>query len=1222
GTITSIDNASEAATLGVELSNLPDDGYKEIFISGWTGIGIYTNQHTDGKCLVITNYRNKDLNPEVFYDYYEDCSGRSELLCEIPRLSTGCPSNANDFFIDNSCYSVDFVFDEHDRNSMCCQMKGGTLVRIDSQYELTQIGIKLKELGIEGKGTSEFSVDYYNTTVRDPLDDKNCLLYTNQRYKFTDRTKYTWASKSCLSSSQHLCELPKPDSGCPSPNGFNSFSLGSTCYLFNAVKANARNIINACESLGATVARIDSGAEAGWIGDQLAQFDDNEDKFKEIYITAWTGIGVYENQLDTGSCLIITNYRNRNSQPGIFYDFSEDCSGKSQLLCELPMPTAGCPDGFNYFEIGESCYLVDTDFNEHDRNSQFCQQAYPGGVLLHIDDEEELLAVGDALEELGGILGSGTNEFSHGPGFPVDPATIVPYLSALQEASLHPSPPTNCMVFSNKIYSNIDKSKFIWDMKLCEDEAFVICETPQVGLGCPSDFSNFNTEQSCYNINKNLNTYALATAQCKALGGTVLAIDSPQEAAMLGEELAGNTDLPGQYTEFFLASWNGFGKYDNENSDGSCSILTNYRNKDTQPTKFYTHSEDCSGKAQMLCELVKPISGCPEDFDDIVTADRCYLFDFKFNTHDRNRMFCRMAYENARLITIGTDAERELIGSIFVGETGTLFEFSLGTVERTPTDTTSCMLFSNQLFYTSAPDRFSWIFQDCLFEAEGLCEAAKTGIDCPSTFDLETSVGCYKVMQASDYSGFKQECEKIGGNTAVINTPEEASELGNELAAVPGISDLRRYYIQTWAGYKVYENQISDFSCLILTNYRYQNTTPEVFYDFTEDCSGKSELLCEMPKPDRGCPTKYDLVNFEIGDSCYFLRFGYYEHDINSMTCAMIGPGASFIHINSNEELAAVGDHLKRLGIAYKGLTEFSIGLYLATQDGGGIQIETINAAADNETEIPVMTTVQTEDTIAEDTKCICSKENNASKEAKGSEESSQESKDSSKASKGSSRASKASSKGSNVSSKESKEISRESQDSSEQSKVSSKESKDSSKASKGSSRASKASSKESKGSSTESNGSRSSKERSESNASTSVKSSKESGAKGRRRKRMTSSSNGSNESGSNSSDGCVCPRTDADSKNSEESKANSVGSDGSSMESDSSSKESKASSKESKASSKESKESKGSSEESKADSKGSKVSCKEIEAISKESKDSNKESQDSSEESQVSSKE
>ncbi|CAH1794471.1 unnamed protein product, partial [Owenia fusiformis] len=135
-----------------------------------------------------------------------------------------CPSNANDFFIDNSCYSVDFVFDEHDRNTMSCQMKGGTLVRIDSQYELTQIGIKLKELGIEGKGTSEFSVDYYNTAVIDPLEtpddiefDENgeCLLFTNKRNAVTELTKFRWLYQPCTNNAMTLCEMQKPLTGCP-----------------------------------------------------------------------------------------------------------------------------------------------------------------------------------------------------------------------------------------------------------------------------------------------------------------------------------------------------------------------------------------------------------------------------------------------------------------------------------------------------------------------------------------------------------------------------------------------------------------------------------------------------------------------------------------------------------------------------------------------------------------------------------------------------------------------------------------------------------------------------------------------------------------------------------------------------------------------------------------------------------------------------------------------
>ncbi|CAH1776942.1 unnamed protein product [Owenia fusiformis] len=131
-------------------------------------------------------------------------------------------------------------------------------------------------------------------------------------------------------------------------------------------------------------------------------------------------IGNYVNKMADGSCLILTNWRNRINQPWLFYNHTEECSGGSQTICEMKRPVTGCPLTFRDIEIQNSCYKVERGWRPHDRANALCQYLHPNARLVHVSTQAEMYALGNELSMSKQTRCGGTAEFTQGLVEPPD----------------------------------------------------------------------------------------------------------------------------------------------------------------------------------------------------------------------------------------------------------------------------------------------------------------------------------------------------------------------------------------------------------------------------------------------------------------------------------------------------------------------------------------------------------------------------------------------------------------------------------------------------------------------------------------------------------------------------------------------------------------------------------------------------------------------------------
>ncbi|CAH1782251.1 unnamed protein product [Owenia fusiformis] len=240
---------------------------------------------------------------------------------------------------------------------------------------------------------------------------RDCMLFTNWRYQGKSRSKFIWKFEDCRQSNvQTLCERRKDASG-KCPEDF-PMAIGDSCYWFDLTPVSHNTVRPKCARKGGDIAAIDTPREARELGKLLAAVPDaGFSSFKEFRIKYWTGYKEYVNQQEDRKCVILTNRRNKHNNPGKFYKTKESCDGMSQLLCEMDIPSTGtCPDGFNDFQLGGSCYMVDFAFNEHDRNSMFCRVANDAGHLVRVGSNFE--KIGEELLKLSNFPKGSTVEFT------------------------------------------------------------------------------------------------------------------------------------------------------------------------------------------------------------------------------------------------------------------------------------------------------------------------------------------------------------------------------------------------------------------------------------------------------------------------------------------------------------------------------------------------------------------------------------------------------------------------------------------------------------------------------------------------------------------------------------------------------------------------------------------------------------------------------------------
>ncbi|CAH1776943.1 unnamed protein product [Owenia fusiformis] len=115
----------------------------------------------DGKCGIITNWRNRTNFPNHFYSFTEDCASSSQTICEMKvPLSGSCPLNFNDLLYDGSCYKMKVGWRKHDySNGLCRHLNpDGRLLCISSQAEFDAVGIWIAKSGKTTCGlTAEFT---------------------------------------------------------------------------------------------------------------------------------------------------------------------------------------------------------------------------------------------------------------------------------------------------------------------------------------------------------------------------------------------------------------------------------------------------------------------------------------------------------------------------------------------------------------------------------------------------------------------------------------------------------------------------------------------------------------------------------------------------------------------------------------------------------------------------------------------------------------------------------------------------------------------------------------------------------------------------------------------------------------------------------------------------------------------------------------------------------
>ncbi|CAH1794469.1 unnamed protein product, partial [Owenia fusiformis] len=380
---------------------------------------------------------------------------------------------------------------------------------------------------------------------------QDCLSFINYEYRNSDPTQFTWKTTPCTSAAQIICEIPKAAPECPPRFNVN---ILNTCYYVNLTRVPHVDIDDLCATRGGRRFYVNTAEEANLMGEELRKYPDTAAGFKEFSIRGWEGKGEYTNEQADGTCLIITNYRNKNSDPGIFYNTTEDCTGGSQRLCEASKLDNGeCPAEIDDFYIENTCYDVDFAFNSHDKNSVLCNMA--GGHLVDINSREELAAVGNKLVELG-IQGQGTIEFSV-KSFSEASSSTINVAGPLDATSFEVNFDENgeCLLFTNMRNAATDRTKFIWIYQACTNNAMTLCEMQKPLTGCPSDFDDIITEDSCYKYNQAFVLPASIIPWCNIYGGTIASIDNASEAATLGVEL---TNLPDNgYKELFISGWTG-----------------------------------------------------------------------------------------------------------------------------------------------------------------------------------------------------------------------------------------------------------------------------------------------------------------------------------------------------------------------------------------------------------------------------------------------------------------------------------------------------------------------------------------------------------------------------------------------------------------------------------------------------------------------------------------
>ncbi|CAH1786089.1 unnamed protein product [Owenia fusiformis] len=148
----------------------------------------YDVSGTNGKCLILTNWRYRDTDPKRYSWWWEDCKDTARALCEMPNPGT-CPSDFT-IQVDSSCYKIrGGAWTTHADNTAWCkaQNPAADLATIDNMAEAQKLGPLLFDAG--ATGFTEFSIKKWNGITACNQVDGNWRKRGNSCYMFSNRNR-------------------------------------------------------------------------------------------------------------------------------------------------------------------------------------------------------------------------------------------------------------------------------------------------------------------------------------------------------------------------------------------------------------------------------------------------------------------------------------------------------------------------------------------------------------------------------------------------------------------------------------------------------------------------------------------------------------------------------------------------------------------------------------------------------------------------------------------------------------------------------------------------------------------------------------------------------------------------------------------------------------------------------------------------------------------------